>query len=606
MATIIDRQDIDVLLRDWLRLEDVLAWPRFASHSAESIDAMLDLAQQIAERELAPDLRASDQDEPSMDANGEVTLHPPVARAVRLMAQAGLFSSVFDEGYGGLQLPHLVHTAVMGMLTSGAIAPAAFLLLTIGNARLITSFGSAEQITAFAEPQIAGDAMGTMCLSEPQAGSSLGDIRTRADPDGEDALGIRYRIKGAKMWISGGDHDATDNIVHLVLAKVPGADGKLPEGSRGISLFVVPKRLPDGARNDVTVAGLNHKMGYRGIPNTALNFGEGRFLPEGRAGAIGWRIGEPGAGLPQMFQMMNEARISVGAGAAMLASRGYQMSLHYARERLQGRGPGQNGGDQIPIIEHADVKRMLLTQKVIAEGAVALVFYSARLVDEAEYHPDPAARHAAGELLSLLTPITKTWPSEFAQEALSLALQIHGGSGYTRDFEIEQLYRDNRLNPIHEGTTGIQAIDLVGRKLRRDRGRAFAGLLARVQATLTAAEGRPGLAADRTVLAATWARVEQTVAKVIGEPDDQRALANATALLFALGHAVVGWLWLDQAVAFDAKLQGDTTERSASHLRGKLRASRYFCEAELPRVEGWLGLATSMTDTAAAMPADQF
>ena len=606
MTTTIDRRNVDFLLKDWLRLGELTTWPRFADHSVDSVAAMLDLAQDIAERELAPSLRSSDRDEPALDARGDVVLHPPVAHAVKVMAQAGLFASVFDEAQGGLQLPHLVHIAVMGTLMSGAIAPASFVLLTVGNARLIAAFGNAAQIAAFAEPQIAGEAMGTMCLSESQAGSSLGDILTRAQPDGEDALGLRYRITGSKMWISGGDHDATSDIVHLVLAKVPGPDGKLPQGSRGISLFVVPKRLPGGERNDIAVAGLNHKMGYRGIPNCALNFGEGRFRPQGRAGAIGWRIGEAGSGLQQMFQMMNEARISVGVGAAMLAGRGYTLALAYARERRQGRLPGQAGGEQVAIIAHADVKRMLLAQKAIAEGALALVFYAARLLDEASHGPDRTLREDAAALLSLLTPIAKTWPSEWAQEALNLSLQVHGGAGYTRDLEIEQLYRDNRLNPIHEGTTGIQAIDLVGRKLRRDGGKAFGLLVGRVRATLSAAEGFTGLQAERAALAEAWTHAEQVVATLIASGDEARVLANATAMLSALGHLVVGWLWLDQALVCATAIRAGTDPENAAFVEGKLRTCRYFCEAELPRAQTWLSLAAAMSMTAADMPSNQF
>jgi alkylation response protein AidB-like acyl-CoA dehydrogenase len=458
---------MDFLLRDWLNISALLDRPRFAAHSADSIDAIMALAQDLAERELVPLLRPSDIEEPSMDVDGRVRVLPAVARAVQLLSEAGLFASVFDEALGGLQLPHTIYFATLGILMSATIATSSFMLLTVGNARLIVSFGNAAQIAAFAQPPISGRAMGTMCLSEPQAGSSLSDIRTRAAADGEDALGERYRITGSKMWISGGDHDVTTNIVHLVLAKVPDSSGRIVEGTQGISLFIVPKVLPDGGRNDITTVALNHKMGYRGLPNCALNFGEGRHQPAGGAGAVGWLVGKVGEGLPQMFQMMNEARISVGMGGAMLAYRGYLMSLDYARDRRQGRAVGDKNGAPVAIIEHADVKRMLLAQKAYAEGALALVLYSARLLDEQNTAETEQARQSAGELLALLTPVAKSWPAEWAQQSLNLAIQIHGGAGYTRDFEVEQLYRDNRLNAIHEGTTGIQALDLVGRKLRR-------------------------------------------------------------------------------------------------------------------------------------------
>lgn len=483
-TTVINRRDLDFLLQNWLGLDDLLRRPRFAGHDMGTIGATLDLAQKIAEREIAPHLRASDTNEPVLDPNGRVIVHPEVKRAVRLVAESGLFGSVFDAELGGMQLLHLVHFAAMGLLMSGGLPTASFMLLTVANARLIATYGTAAQIDAFARSGIAGETMGTMCMSEPDAGSSLGDIKTRAVAEGEDGLGRRFRLRGAKMWISAADHDITETIVHLVLAKTPDADVRLPEGTRGISLFIVPSILPNGERNDVTIAGLNHKLGYRGIPNCAVNFGEGAHRPFGSPGAVGWLVGDIGQGLPQMFQMMNEARISVGLGAAMLAYRGYLLSLLYATGQKQGRPPGVRGGPPVAIVEHADVKRMLLAQKAYAEGGLALVLFSTRLLDDELTAEDANARESAADLLALLTPVTKSWPPEMTQSSLDLAIQIHGGAGYTRDFQVEQLYRDNRLNPIHEGTTGIQGIDLVGRKIRRDGGASFRQALERVRSTI--------------------------------------------------------------------------------------------------------------------------
>ena len=357
----------------------------------------------------------------------------------------------------------------------------------------------------FAKNEFAGRWFGTMCLSEPQAGSSLSDVATRAVPDGAgfeaDALGPRYRLKGHKMWISGGEHELTENIVHLVLAKIPEPVGQPVPGARGISLFVVPKRLVNergeltGERNDVALVGLNHKLGFRGTTNTLLNFGEGTFPVRSRpgAGAIGYLVGQPGEGLRCMFHMMNEARIGVGLGAVMLGYAGYEASLAYARQRPQGRPVGPAGKDaaqpQVPIIEHADVKRMLLAQKSYVEGGLALELYCARLVDELHTGDAPAAREA-GLLLEVLTPIAKSWPSEWCLEANSLAIQVLGGYGYTRDFPVEQYWRDNRLNMIHEGTHGIQALDLLGRKVVMDGGAGLKLLATRIGATVAAR--RPG------------------------------------------------------------------------------------------------------------------
>lgn len=600
---IIDQRDFEFVLR-WLRLPELLHRERFEHCSEEDVFSVLETAARISENKLAPHLRASDTTEPLIDAGGNVFVLDDVARAVRVMAGAGLFSTVFDAEQGGLQLPHLVHTAALGTLMAGNLATASFPLLTVGNARLLCTYANAAQKSAFAEPQIAGTTMGTMCLSEPHAGSSLGDIRTRAVLDGEDEFGQRYRISGNKMWISAGDHDVTENIVHLVLAKVPDANGELPVGTRGISLFVVPKLLPDGQRNDVVVAGLNHKMGYRGLPNTALNFGEGRHTPEGEPGAVGWLVGEVGQGLPQMFHMMNEARTSVGLAAAMLACRGYQMSLDYARERTQGRL--DSGGPQVPIIEHADVRRMLLTQKAISQGATALVLYSARLLDDEKTAESAEERSAAAEKLALLTPVTKSWPSEWAQLSLHHALQIHGGSGYTRDFEIELLYRDNRLNPIHEGTTGIQGLDLVGRKIRRDGGKAFAALAADIRSTIGNAEVIPALSDAARLLAAALEATDRAVAALLAEDNDQRALAHGTPFLFAFGHLAVGWLWLEQAIAAAEVRESDPARFSAAFLDGRITACRFFAETELPKVAVWLQPVETGSELVLATPLDQF
>ncbi len=587
-TTVINRRDLDFLLQDWLDLGALLKRPRFRAHDLETVVTTLDLAQKIAENEIAPHLRASDTDEPFLDSDGRVVVHPEVKRAVRLVAESGLFGSVFDAELGGAQLPNLVHFAAMGLLMSGGLPTASFMLLTVANARLIATHGSRAQIDGFALSSIAGETMGTMCMSEPDAGSSLADIKTRAMPEGDDELGRRFRLRGAKMWISAADHDITDNIIHLVLAKTPDRDGRLTEGTRGISLFIVPSVLPDGERNDVAVAGLNHKLGYRGIPNCAVNFGEGAHRPRGSEGAIGWLVGEIGQGLPQMFQMMNEARVSVGLGAAMLAYRGYLLSVLYASERKQGRRPGVRSGPPVAIIEHADVKRMLLAQKACAEGGLALVLYSARLLDDELTAEDEDARNAAAELLALLTPITKSWPSEMTQSSLDLAIQIHGGAGYTRDFQVEQLYRDNRLNPIHEGTTGVQAIDLVGRKIRRDGGKAFRILRRRVQAAIAGADRRERLQADARGLEAVWKSLDRAVELLISEETEALAMANATPFLFAFGHAVVGWLWLDMALLAERRLAESGCDGEPGFYSGKLQACRYFTAYELPRIDAWL------------------
>ncbi len=380
-----------------------------------------------------------------------------------------------DGEFGGAQLPVTVAEAGFAWFSAANVSTTGYLMLTIANANLLAKFGTPEQIDAFLRPMLAGRFSGTMALSETQAGSSLADILTRAEPQDDGT----YRLFGSKMWISGAEHELTDNIVNLVLAKIPGG----PPGTKGISLFIVPKYLVGddgsvGERNDVVLAGLNHKMGQRGITNTVLNFGEGRFTPGGQPGAVGYLVGEPHRGLTYMFHMMNEARLGVGMGAVSLGYTGYLKSLEYARERPQGRPVTAKdpSAPQIPIIEHADVKRMLLAQKAYVEGGMALLLYCAKLVDLQHSAESDEERDATTLLLDILTPVGKSWPSQWCLEANSLAIQVHGGYGYTREYDVEQHYRDNRLNPIHEGTHGIQSLDLLGRKVTQRGGASLAAL----------------------------------------------------------------------------------------------------------------------------------
>lgn len=597
------RQDLDFLL-GWLDLPALLARAPFADHSAETVASILDTAGRLAENAFLPHYKTADSDEPRLTPEG-VKVHPEVAAAVRTFADLGLMAGPFDAEIGGLQLPEVVHAAVMANFFAANIATAAYPMLTIANARLLAAFGTPAQVEAFVQPMLSGAALGTMCLSEPQAGSSLADILTRAEPDGETALGPRYRLRGNKMWISGGDQDISDNIFHLVLAKIPDAQGRLQAGTRGISLFLVPKYLdqPDGGRlhNDVVVAGLNHKMGYRGTANCLLNFGEGRaHQPGGRGGAIGYRIGGEGQGLAVMFHMMNEARIAVGLGAAALACRSHLLSVDYATERLQGRLAGSRTPDQVPIIRHPDVRRMLVTQKALAEGGLALVLYAARLADEIRSAPDPEARAEAQICLDILTPVAKTWPSEWGLAACDIGIQVLGGYGYTREFDVEQLYRDNRLNPIHEGTTGIQGMDLVGRKIRKDGAAGIRALAARVVATLEAASAQPDLVDLALALGSAWEGVEKT-ARVLLDRQELQLPWHATSYLSAFGQVVVGWLWLDQACHARQRLAETPHD---PFLCARLRTCRHFIESELPKADTWLRAVTEGRDTAATFPVE--
>ncbi len=608
------RQTIAFLLYDWLRVESLQARSRFADHSRETFDSVMDTCEKIAREKFAPFNRVADAEEPWFDGE-RVHLPESSHAAARAYAESGMLAAAQDYEIGGMQLPCVVEMAANSFFGKAGVGIGGGGMLTSGNANLLMAHGSELQKEVFAKNEFAGRFYGTMCLSEPQAGSSLSDVATRALPDGDefesDPLGARYRLRGNKMWISNGEHELSENIIHLVLAKIPGADGKLVPGTKGISLFIVPKKLVgvdgqlSGERNDVALAGLNHKLGYRGIPNTLLNFGEGKYPVRGSSGAIGYRVGKPGDGLRCMFHMMNEARIAVGMGAMVLGYAGYEASLEYARNRPQGRPAGVGGKDvkqaQVPIIRHADVKRMLLAQKSYCEGALALELYCARLVDELHTGATDAAAEA-GLLLEMLTPIAKSWPSEWCLEANSLAIQVLGGYGYTRDFPVEQYWRDNRLNMIHEGTHGIQGLDLLGRKVVMDGGSGFALVAARVNATIERSLAVPELAEHANALAGALKALGHATRAAWATGNPEEALANATPYLQAFGHTVIAWIWLDVALCAQAAL-GDGTNAA---LQGKLAAARYFFHYELPRVAAWLKVVETRDDTCRNMNEEWF
>ena len=609
-SKILSRRDLEFVLYELLEVGALTSRPRYADHSRETFDAALDTCERMATELFEPHYRKSDQNEPRVfideDGSERVRIIPEVKQALDAFCQAGLMAAGQDYDMGGMQLPAVVNAACFAWFKGANVSTAGYPFLTIGNANLLLAHGTKQQIDTYVRPMMEGRFFGTMCLSEPQAGSSLADIKTRAEPQPDG----NFRLFGNKMWISAGEHDLSENIVHLVLAKIPGA----PLGVKGISLFIVPKKLVNadgslGERNDVVLAGLNHKMGYRGTTNTLLNFGEGKFKPGGSAGALGYLVGEPNRGLACMFHMMNEARIGVGMGAVLLGYTGYLHALDYARSRPQGRPPGAKdpASPQVPIVEHADVRRMLLAQKSYVEGGLALCLYCARLVDEQKTGKSEAAQEEAGLLLDILTPITKSWPSQWCLEANSLAIQVHGGYGYTRDYKVEQLYRDNRLNPIHEGTHGIQAMDLLGRKVGMARGRAFELLLAHMEQTAAAAQASdaPPLREFAAALRAAMAKAGATTRQLLAGRDVDLMLANASVYLEMLGHLVVAWIWLRQALVAQSalgKAQGD----DVAFYRGKLQACRYFFRYELPRTGAQNELLRSLDPTCLEMRDEWF
>ncbi len=602
------RATVDFLLHDWLHVDALSARPRFADHSRETFAQVLDTCERIAREKYAPFNRLVDVEEPRQE--GERVILPKATKeAWAAYAASGMLSAAQDYAIGGMQLPYVVEAAANAFFAKASVSIGSG-MLTIGNANLLMAHGTERQREVFALNEFNGRWSGTMCLSEPQAGSSLSDIATRAEPDGadyeSDPLGPRYRLRGNKMWISAGEHDLTENIIQLVLAKIPGPDGKLVPGTKGISLFIVPKWLVDaegrltGERNDIALAGLNHKLGWRGTTNTLLNFGEGRHQPRGAGGAIGWRVGAVGEGLRCMFHMMNEARIGVGMAGAMLGMAGFEASLEYARQRLQGRPIGPQGKDpaqpQVPLIAHADIRRMLLAQKAYAEGALALELYCARLVDE-HHTGTPEAANEARLLLDVLTPIAKSWPAEWCLEANSLAIQVHGGYGYTRDFPVEQYWRDQRLNMIHEGAHGIQALDLLGRKVVMEGGAGWKLLAAAMRRTAERAAGIAALEADSRALAAAVERVGEATRAAWTGGDPEATLANATPYLQAFGHLVLAWIWLDIVGA----ASGDDDAG-----RGRRQACRFFFDYELPKIDAWLGVVAARNPTCREMRDEWF
>ncbi|ROL77414.1 acyl-CoA dehydrogenase [Pseudomonas vranovensis] len=597
--TLLSARNLAFELYEVLDAEALTQRPRFAEHNRETFDAALSTARTIAEKYFAPHNRKGDEHEPRYE-NGEALLIPEVKPAVDAFLEAGFLNASRDFEAGGMQLPTLLSQACFAHFQAANAGTTAYPFLTMGAANLIESFGSDEQKRLFLQPMIEGRFFGTMALTEPHAGSSLADIRSRAEPAGDGS----YRLRGNKIFISGGDHPLSENIVHMVLAKLPDA----PPGVKGISLFIVPKFLVNtdgslGPRNDVLLAGLFHKMGWRGTTSTALNFGD-------NGQCVGYLVGKPHQGLACMFQMMNEARIGVGMGAVMLGYAGYLYSLEYARQRPQGRLPDNKdpATAAVPIINHSDVKRMLLTQKAYVEGAFDLGLYAARLFDDTQSGESDTVRQQAHELLDLLTPIVKSWPSEFCLKANELAIQILGGHGYTREYPVEQYYRDNRLNPIHEGTHGIQSLDLLGRKLAQNGGAGLKQLVRLIASTCERAHPHSSLDRLRVPLEQLLNRLQEVTLGLLGDLAQGQvnaALANSALYLKAFGHCVIGWRWLEQAIRAEQGLaQGNPADRD--FYLGKLQAARYFLTWEVPGCHNELALLAARDDTCLSMHDEWF
>ena len=578
------RRDLAFQLYEVLHVEDLTRFPYFQDHDRGSFDLVLDTAGQFSETLLRPLLTELDRQEPQL-VDGTIRLHPGVRPIVQRFAEDGWITALFPYEEGGQQLPHTVYNAVVFAMQATNYSASVPPFLSLGAANLLRSFGTPELVAAFTPGLYDGRWQGTMALTEPDAGSSLSDITTSAEPTDEGY----YRMRGQKIYISSGDHDACDNVVHLMLAKIKGG----PAGAKGISLFVVPRQrvaagLPTGAEtaadfisNDVVTAGIYHKLGCKGAPIAHLMIG-------GQDDCRGYLVGEPHKGLSYMFQMMNEARLAVGVSAAAIGTAAYYAALEYARARPQGRHVADRdvAKPQVPIIRHADVKRMLLFQKATMEGALSLLLQCSHYNDLARVG-DAAVQERAELLLDLLMPIAKSYPSEMGVLSTSAAIQVHGGAGYTTDFPVEQFFRESRIHPIHEGTTGMQGLDLLGRKITMHGGKAVGFLMEDIQAAIGAAQVHPELAALAGQLTKSLGVLQQVTGHLlgVGAKDHELFLADATLYLELAGIIVIAWQWLRQATVAQLALPA-AHPADQNFYRGKLMAAQYFYEYELVKVSG--------------------
>lgn len=586
-TTYFSKRNLHFLLHEVFKAEELAKYDYFSAHDKETFNMVLDSAIYIADTIMHPNLKDVDRNQPELK-DGKVTVHPRIREFLKAMGDAGLIGAGFSFDHGGQQVPELISSAV-GFILMAANNGMMYTGLTSGAAHLITAFGTPELSEFYVPNMLAGTWQGTMALTEPQAGSSLSDVTTSATPlpDGS------YKINGQKVFISAGDHDAADNIIHLMLARIVGA----PKGTKGISLFVVPKyRLDEQGNtvdNDVQSTGVYHKLGQKGVPAMHLTMGS-------NDNTIGYIVGEPHQGLRYMFQMMNEARIGVGMTAAAIATAAYYSALQYARERPQSRRLNDKNlldAPQTPIINHPDVRRMLLFQKAVTEGSLSLLLEAARLYDISEV-AEGDEKENAFLLLDLLMPVAKSYPSEMGVQSVSQSLQTFGGYGFTEDFPVEQLYRDIRITPIYEGTTGIQAQDLLGRKMTQKGGKAPQLLFAEIGKTIREASTHDELKPYAQQLGAELKRTQEVVESLTPHAmngDTERYLADATLFLELFGIVVVAWQWLKQSVvAKQAMLTQNPQGNELAFYEGKIHTMKFFFHYEVPKT---LGLAVRLKDT---------
>ncbi|MBU2914585.1 acyl-CoA dehydrogenase [Reichenbachiella agariperforans] len=577
MAEYYSRRNLEFLLTEVFDIEDVLKLGVYKKHDLDSIRMMLDSADQLAQNELHPYFKEMDQQEPRLEG-GKVKVHPQVRSMMKKFGEGGWISASSGPAFGGMDLPIMISSAANYIFGAANFSASVFPQLSTGVARLIEQYGSDFLKHTYVPNLYNGAWQGTMAMTEPDAGSSLSDLKTKAVPINEE--NEIFRIKGQKIFISAGDHDGVGNVIHLVLARIQDA----PEGTKGLSLFLVPQKMTNEedkiVLNDIKTSGIYHKMGYKGTPIVHLSFGD-----EDRC--YGYLLGEANQGLAQMFQMMNEARIGVGLSATAIASAAYYTSLNYAKERLQGRLPDEKdvSKPQVPIIKHADVKRMLLQQKAISEGSLSLLMNCARYADIIK-GGGVESKEIYQLTLDLLTPVAKTFPSEYGVQCTANAIQIFGGAGYCKDFPVEQYYRDIKIHTLHEGTTGIHGLDLLGRKIIMGGGIAFRAFTEEVTKTIKKVKleilelnkygERLGDALFRLQ------NVTMRLSTMAMKEKKEVFMADATLYLELFGLVAVGWQWLLQAIPSQIAVNEN---RGDEFYESKLYTMRYYFEYELPKTE---------------------
>ena len=578
MSNYFNRRNIDFLLYEVFDIAALSKYDYFKKHKKDTYDLVVDSAAALADKEMRPFVTEMDRKEPIFE-NGKVTAHPQIKNLMKEFGEGGWISIDGPASYGGQELPLTLTSCAQFIFGAANYSASVFPLLSSGAARLIHTFGSHQLKKEYIPNLYNGTWQGTMAMTESQAGSSLSEIKTSAVPIDDDET--VFRMSGQKIFISAGDHDGVENVVHLVLARIKGA----PAGTKGLSLFIVPQKRQEDPKtlvsNDVVTSSLFHKMGYKGAPIVQLEFG-------GNNGCFGFLVGEQNKGLSYMFHMMNEARIAVGLSATSIASAAYYASLEYANERPQGRAEGNNdlSQPQSMIIEHTDVKRMLLFQKSIVEGSLALLVQCAQYADMAKGEKE-ASQEIFRLVLDLLTPVAKSFPSEMGILSTSAAIQIFGGAGYCKDFPAEQYFREMRIHTIHEGTTGIHAMDLLGRKIIMGGGIAFRAFTEEVTKVIKKAKLEiSALTKYATQLDDVLFRLQNITMKLSTKAMNEKRevfLADATAYLELFGLVAIGWQWLKQANIAQRALDQNPDD---SFYLSKIQTMKYYFEYELPKSEG--------------------